>query len=249
LDHSRHIFVLTLSRHRIFGNLLVPFFAEQNPGEPFLRLVRRVKQFDLTDPDNHFTPVEIRTVKITERYSDERIIRKFCPDKPVGELQNILRNEETRKKLVSYIENTLSEVLELVKVSVVPLYQKREKYMNLYAEDLITLCFRDTGAVFNFHRMEQETRYFLSLRNGNEYFSLLHRNIEILVNEPCRIYFQNKIYYFDNISASKLLPFREKEFISIPKKMEDKYYGTFILNSIKSQEVRFRDLKSVNHLQ
>ena len=237
------IFVVALSKHRNFGNLLVPFFAEQRSGEPYLRLIRRVKQHDLNDSTNQFAPEESRIVKITERYSDERLIRKFCPDKPVSELQNVIRKEEIKQKLVAYIETALSEVLELLKVSSLPIYQKREKYMNLYAEDLITLCHQDTCTVFNFHRSAEETRYFLTLRNGQEHFSLLNKNVEILVNEPCRIYYQNCIYFFDHISASKLIPFREKEYISIPKKMEDRYFETFILNAIKSQEVHFQDLK------
>ena len=233
------IFVVALTKHRNFGNLLVPFFAEQQSGEPYLRLLRRVKHHDLNDSTIQFTPEESRIVKITERYSDEKLIRKFCPDKPVSELQNVIRKDETKQKLISYIEAALSEVLELLKFSLLPIYQKREKYMNLYAEDLITLCYQDTCTVFNFNRSEEETRYYLTLRNGKEHFSLLHKNVEILVNEPCRIYYQNSIYFFDHISASKLIPFREKEYISIPKKMEDRYFETFILNAIKSQEVHF----------
>ncbi len=237
--HSKLIFVVTLSKHRNFGQLLVPYFAEQIKDEPYLRLVRKARQHDLVDTSVKLTPTEARIVKVTERYSDEKLIRKFCPDKPASELQNIIRKEEVKLKVISYIEGALSEALGILKISDIPVYQKREKYTNLYTEDLITLLYADTGAVFNFHRSEEETRYFLTLRNGQEHFSLLNRNVEILVNEPCRIYYQNKIYFFDHISASKLLPFREKEYISIPRKMEDRYYASFILTAVKTQEVNF----------
>ena len=232
------IFVVTLSKHRNFGNLLVPYFAEQRFGEPFLRLLGRVKQHDLTENSAQFTSEEIKIIKLTERYSDEELTRKFAPDKPTSEFLLLIKKEDIRQKVISYIEASIAEVLDVLKSSCAPVYQKREKYTNLYSEDLIALCYQDTGAVFNFHRYEEETRYFLTLRNGEEHFTLLKKNVEILVNEPCRIYYQNRIYFFDNISASKLLPFREKEYISIPRKMEDRYYETFILNAIKSQEVR-----------
>ena len=232
------IFVVTLSKHRNFGNLLVPFFAEQIPGEPFLRLLRRIKQHDLTENPSQFTAEETKIVKHTERYSDEKLIRKFSPDKPSGEFLQFVKKDDMRQKVISYIESTLAELLDILKASAVPVYHKREKYTNIYTEDLISLCHEDTIAVFNFNRLEDETQYFLTLRNGNEHFSLLKKNVEILVNDPCRIYYQNRIYFFDNISASKLLPFREKEYISIPKKMEDKYFETFILNAVKTQEVR-----------
>ena len=151
---------------------------------------------------------------------------------------SFIGKEEVKQKVLSYIEGAIAEILELLKKEPLPLYQKREKYANLYDEDLISLCYQDTGAVFNFNRLEEGTRYFLTLRNGKDGFTLLNRNFELLVNEPCRIYYQNKIYFFDEISASKLLPFREKEYISVPRKMEDRYYETFILNAIKCHEVK-----------
>ena len=219
--------------------MLYPYFAEQIPGEPYLRLLRRVRQRDLIDPIVKLSADEIRIVKISERYSDEMLIRKFCLDKAVKELLILIGKEEVKQKVLTYIEGAVAEILELLKTNTLPVYQKREKYTNLYDEDLITLCYQNTCSVFNFDRLEDETRYFLTLRNGDDIISLLKRNIEILVNEPCRIYYQNKIYFFDQISAAKLLPFREKEYISIPKKMEDRYFETFILNAIKCHEVNF----------
>ncbi|MEI7828806.1 MAG: SNF2-related protein [Prolixibacteraceae bacterium] len=226
-----------MSKHRIFGQLLYAYFADQIPGEPYLRLLRRVRLRDLTDPLVNLTALESRIVKITERYSDENLVRKFCPDKPVKELLALIVKDEVKQKVLTYIESAVAEALDLLKKGDLPVFQKREKYANLYTEDLIAFCYQDTSAVFNFSRLEEETRYFLTLRHGDEHFSLLGRNVEILVNEPCIIYYQNKIYFFNEISASKLLPFREKEYISIPKKMEDRYYETFILNAIKCHEV------------
>ena len=234
-----HLFVVTLSKHRIFGQLLYPYFAEQIPGEPFLRLVRRVRQRDLGDPSLLLTADETRIVKISERYSDEMLIRKFAPDKPVNDLMMLVGKEEMRQKVLIHIEMALAEILEGLKICPIPLYQKREKYANLYEEDLISLFYQETRAVFHFSRTPDETRYSLTLRNGKEVIPLLKRNVEILVNDPCRIYYQNKIYFFDEISASKLLPFREKEFVAIPRKMEDRYYETFILNAIRCHEVNF----------
>lgn len=202
-----------------------------------MRLVRRVHLRDLTDPAVQLTADEARIVKLSERYSDESLVRKFCPGKPIKELQLMAGKEEARQKIVAHIEMAVAEILELLKAGSLLVYQKREKYTNLYEEDLITLCYEDTGVVFNFSRLADETRYFLTLHNGPEHISLLKRSVETLVNEPCRIYYQNKIYFFDGISASKLLPFREKEFISIPRKMEERYYETFVLNAIKCQDV------------
>jgi superfamily II DNA or RNA helicase len=219
--------------------LLYPYFAEQLPGEPFLRLLRRVRLRDVSDPTIQLTAEEIRAVQISERYSDEYLVRKFCPDKAISDLQVLVGKEEIRQKVLTYVELAVCDVLELLKSGKIPVYQKREKYTNLYEEDLITLSYRNTGTVFNFHKTESETRYHLTLREGKEHITLLKRNVEILVNEPCRVYYQHKIYFFDQISAAKLLPFKEKEYISIPAKMEDRYFETFILHAIQCHEVLY----------
>lgn len=237
MNHENQIFVVTLSKHRVFGQLIYPYLAEQKRGEPYMRLIRKLHLRDLNDPVLRLNEEQGRLVKIAGRYSDEMLAQKFGPGKPVGELQHLAGKEEIKQKMVVYIESILAEMLEFLKTSGLPVYQKREKYMNLYAEDLIELRFDDTHVVFNFDRLADETRYYLTLRNGSEHISLLKRNVEILVNEPCRIYYQNKIYFFDGISASKLVPFKEKEFISIPRKMEELYYETFVLNAIKCQDV------------
>ncbi len=220
-------------------------------GEPFMRLIRRVHLRDVTDADLKLTAEEARIVKISERYSDESLIRKFCPGKPVSELQTLAGKDQMRQKIVAHIESAVSEILGLLKAGALPLYQKREKYTNLYPEDLITLCYQDTGVVFNFSRLADETRYSLTLHNGIDIFSLLHKSVETLVNEPCRFYYQNKIYFFDELSASKLIPFREKEYISIPRKMEDRYYETFVLNAIKCHNVTVEgfEIKVTNPLK
>ena len=59
-------FFVTLSKHRIFGQLLYPYFAEQIPGEPYLRLLRRVKLRDVNDPAIHLSALESRLVKISK---------------------------------------------------------------------------------------------------------------------------------------------------------------------------------------
>ena len=99
---------------------------------------------------------------------------------------------------------------------------------------------------FNFHKLETETHYFLTIRHGTNQLSLLHRNIVLLVNEPCRMLYQNKLYFFDDISGSKLLPFFDKEYICIPQKIEEKYFGSFILNAVKSQEINYSGFEIVD---
>ena len=230
-------FIVTVSEHRLFGFLILPYLAKDGPESKYLSISQRLRVHDLTEGNFKFSAVQSQLIKLTEKYADENLAKKYNKKGTLNDFYKNVKAEEFNKKIVPFVEGIMAQCLDLLKTAGISVYFKRAKYNNLYEDDLIELCYEDTGAVFNFHRLEDETRYFLTIRKGEEQLSLLHRSIILLVNEPCRILYQNKIYFFDDISGSKLQPFYDKEYISIPAKVEEKYFGTFILNAIKNQEV------------
>ena len=239
-------FIVAVSEHRLFGFLILPYFAEEGIDGKYLSITKRVRVYDLAEGNFAFSPVQAQLVRLTEKYADENLAKKYNKKGTLNDFYKNIKSEEFNKKLVPYIEEIMVKCLDLLKTAGIPVYFKRAKYSNIYEDDLIELCYEDTRAVFNFHRLENETRYFLSIRNGNQQLSLLHRNIILLVNEPCRILYQNKLYFFEDISGSKLQPFFEKEYISIPRKVEEKYYGSFILNAVRSQEINYTGFEIID---
>ena len=230
-------FIVAVSEHRLFGFLIIPYLVQDELDGKYLSITKRLRVHDLTDSNSNFSAVQTQLVRLTEKYTDESLAKKYNKKGTLNDFYKNVKSEEFNKKLVPFIEELMVRCLDLLKTADIPVYFKRAKYANLYKEDLIELCYEDTSVVFNFHKLENETRYFLTLRHGLNQLSLLRRNVILLANEPCRLLYQNRLYFFNDISGSKLLPFFEKEFISIPKSVESKYYGSFILNAVKSQEI------------
>jgi len=239
-------FIVAITEHHSLGYLILPYLTEKTADKPYISVNRRLRIHDLSNEENHFSPLQVKLIKLTEKYSDEVLSKKFNKQGTLNDFYKNIKKEDFTRKIIPYIEDILLQSLELLKESNLPVYLKKARYINLYEEDRVELCHKDIDTVFNFHRLEEETHYFLTIRHGNQQLSLLHRNIILLVNEPCRILYQNKLYYFDDISASKLIPFFEKEYIVIPRKMEDKYYETFVLNSLKSQQVNYSGFEVVS---
>jgi len=235
-----------VSEHRLFGFLILPYLAEDGPEGKYLSISQRLRVHDLAEGNFRFSALQTQLIKLTEKYADENLAKKFNKKGTLNDFYKNVKAEDFNKKIVPFVEDIMARCLDILKTAGIPVYFKRAKYNNLYEDDLIELCYEDTGAVFNFHRIEDETRYFLTIRNGAEQLSLLHRSIILLVNEPCRILYQNKLYFFDDISGSKLQPFFDKEYISIPGTVEEKYYGTFILNAIKNQEVNYSGFEIID---
>lgn len=230
-------FVVAVSEHHSLGHLILPFLAVESDDKPYLSISQRLRAHDLVSGDIQFSSVESQIIKLTEKYSDENLAKKFNKKGTLNDFYKNIKSDEFTGKITPFIEDIMVRCLDLLKGSTIPIYYKKARYTNLYEEDLVELCYEDTETVFNFHRLENETHYFLTIRHGDKQLSLLHRNIILLVNDPCRVLYQNKLYFFDNISGSKLTPFFNKEYINIPRNMEDKYYSTFVFNSIKSQQI------------
>ncbi|MCX6237094.1 MAG: DEAD/DEAH box helicase [Bacteroidia bacterium] len=239
-------FIVAVSEHRLFGFLILPYLAEDGLDSKYLSISQRLRVHDLAGGNFNFSAVQTQLVKLTEKYADENLAKKYNKKGTLNDFYKNVKGDELNKKLVPFIEEIMVRCLNLLKTTEIPVYFKRAKYTNLYEEDLIEFCYNDTSAVFNFHKLEDETRYFLTIRHGTNQLSLLHRNIVLLVNEPCRILYQNKLYFFDDISWSKLMPFFDKEYISIPRTVEEKYFGSFILNAVKSQEVNYSGFEIID---
>ncbi len=239
-------FIITITEHHSLGFLVLPYLADRTDDKPYISVIRRLRIHDLTNEENRFSPLQVILIKLAEKYSDEALSKKFNKKGTLNDFYKNIKKEEFTRKIIPYIEETLIQSLELLKGSDLPIYFKKPRYINLYEEDRVELCYEDTETVFNFHRLEEETHYFLTIRHGDRQLPLLHKNVMLLVNEPCRILYQNKLYYFDDITGSKLIPFFEKEYIVIPRKVEDKYYETFVLNSLKCQQVDYSGFEVIN---
>ena len=239
-------FIVAVSEHRLFGFLIIPYLVQDELDGKYLSITKRVRTHDLNDTNFNYSAVESQLVRLTEKYTDESLAKKYNKKGTLNDFYKNVKSEEFNKKLVPFIEEIMVRCLDLLKNADIPVFFKRAKYANLYEEDLIELCYEDTSVVFNFHKLENETRYFLTLRHGQNQLSLLRRNIVVLVNEPCRLLYQNKLYFFEDISGSKLIPFFEKEFISIPPSVEEKYFGSFILNAVRSQEICYSGFEIID---
>ena len=241
-------FIITITEHHSFGHLILPYLAESSDDRPYISVSHRLRLHDLASEDYHFSPVQIKLIKLTEKYSDEALAKKFNKSGTLNDFYKNIKKDDFSKKIIPVIEEILLQCLDLLKGTSFPIYFKKARYINLYEEDRVELCYEDIDTVFNFQKLGEETHYFLSIRHGNKQLSLLHKNIILLVNEPCRILYQNRVYYFNDISGSKLLPFFEKEYIVIPKKVEDKYYESFVLNSLRSQQVNYSGFEVINRI-
>lgn len=238
-------FIIAITEHRFLGNIFAPYLIQKSG--PYYTVVSHVTGKNPSHPDYTFSPEEQELVKLANAYSDENLARKFSRQPNVAGFFEGLSAEYFRKHVSPFIEKNLYKIALILKKSNTRLLLKEVKYANLYDEDEITVCRTFAEAVFHFERNEDETRYFLQvLQDGNE-LGLLYKKTMTIAEDPCVLVYENRLLIFEDFNAKRLTPFFSKEYISVQKPMEEKYYSTFILNSIRENKVSIKGFSIIDN--
>ncbi|MCD6354118.1 MAG: DEAD/DEAH box helicase [Prolixibacteraceae bacterium] len=224
-------FIIVLTEHRFIGNVFQPFFIQKK--EKFYSVAGMVKPHDLTGTEYQFQPYEKELVQIIEKYSDERLTKRFSRAGSVSEFYSTLKTDYFEKHIAPFIEKCMFQVVEILKQSPVRLFKKEVKYSNLYDEDVLTVVPSLARPQYNFERTESQTRYRLKVFIEGEEIELQGGGVKIVTQNPCLIIFRNQLAAFKKLKAKKLQPFFTKEFVAVPNTIEEKYYSGFVLNTIR----------------
>jgi SNF2 family DNA or RNA helicase len=228
-------FVIVLTQHRLLGNIFLPYLIQKE--EKFYSTVKLVKPHDFRDSDYAFKTYEKELVELTDRYSDERLMKRFSRAANVTEFYARLETFRFQKHVMPHFEQYMWEVARILMLSPVRLLNKEAKYANLYDEDEIQISPFFARPVFYFERLDSETTYRLRIFLDDKEVPLLNRNISVITNSPAVIVHRNQLIVFEKFEGKRLTPFFSKEYISVPHSMEEKYYSGFLRKTIRDFEV------------
>ena len=230
-------FIIALTEHRAVGNILVPLLIEKE--RSYYTVIKVVKLRDFKSGEVQLTDTELELLKLIENYSDENLTKKFS--KKAANQPNFFQNMDTdlfQNYISPYIDKYIYRCVLILMKGNTRLYYKQAKYSNLYDEDQIHINKTFSESVFYFNRDETGTKYKLKISHEGKPVDLLRKTIRMVCTLPCCFVYLNELYIFKGLSGKKLVPFLTKDIVSIPRQAEDKYYQSFILNTIKESEVK-----------
>ncbi len=234
-------FIIVLKKHRIFGWIAKPYWVRKE-NENFFVIIESISALHPDKNMNEFSDIHQKLIKTADLYSEQEITKIFSKKKQSSRdfIYNI-KDETIIDNIRKYIEKRLVKLFDLVRESNIPLYQNAES-KNVYYEDRIEPQKGYAETVFNFEKNQENSKYFLSISDGKNEVSLFNKSGHILTNSPCTLLLENKLYFFkpepEGVDGKKLQPFFTKEFVSIPKSSEKKYFETFVLKSIEKYNVK-----------
>ncbi len=144
-----------------------------------------------------------------------------------------------------FVERKLSRIIEIIHSNEIPFYESESS--NLHPEEGIIIEDESPQARLKFTRTEDGTNYRLQAYHANKEIVLNRPGNKILVNDPCWYLAKNKLFRFpENISGKLLTPFQNKEFVTIPKHIEYRYFSTFIRKIANRCDIEAEGFQVIN---
>jgi len=224
--------ILAINDHRKFGTLISAYVINPSEGNTFYTSIEKANNINVKEIDE-FTNTKATIVKLISEYDDSYIANLFTRKKEEArDFIKKVNHEFIELRIKPHIERRLHQIIKLLPTAQLRIFYKDRSYATIYLADEIFHAGTNAKAVFNFNRNEEGIQYFLSIHHGGEVIILKNKKVQILTDSPCNLVLNQKLYTFHDVDSKKLLPFFEKQFISIPKQTELEYFEKFVLNTI-----------------
>lgn len=191
---------------------------------------------DLDENDNEL-------IRLIDNMQQEAIVKKFNTKniKPKDFLGKIFEEPVTNaahKEIQRQIEHKLevSRSKILAKLTGKKLFEMGNDGSPVWNE--ITIMPEKASVLFHFRRNEENTHYFPTLKYRGERLDWQYKGGYLICKEPAWLVVDNCLYSFEkDVDGKKLMPFLNKKFIVVPRKVEKSYYEKFVKQLVSSFDV------------
>lgn len=239
-QQNSEIFAIALQQHRYLGMIFIPYIIRliSNEGEIYT-IVESIHESNYKKWESIITSDGVDLLKNINEISDNAIHKQFSKGKiSVSDFyKSLADNEQVLQFVRAYIERRMIKCFDILCNIKVPVYLKEKNFNNLYEDHRLKLIEEQALPIFHFSITDTESRYRIDASCNGKSINLTTKESEVICNDPCLLRVKNNLYRFSGIDAKKLSPFFTKQYISIPKSAERKYFETFVLNNIRNQIV------------
>ncbi len=247
-ENKTSAFALILTRHRLWGSILVPYIIQKEAGRSYYRLSESLSPYAAEETLNDLDMEERELVSIINEYNDRNLYKVYSKEKSVKDFLAKITPALIESHVRPYVERRLLKCFTRAREENIPVYYQKTKSAAIHSEDLLVIEEANAQPVFRFTRDETQCTYNLSLESGGRLIDMKKSQIDILCMSPCLIREDQRILFVSDVDGSKLKPFVSKENIQIPKKAESKYFGSFVANAVNNFRVEGSGFEIIEYI-
>jgi len=237
-------FAILIQEHPKLGRLAYLYLLEDE-GKEYFEIIDRINHANLHQYKSELSPKLLKIVEETEEYSNVSLKKRFS-NKNISarDFVNQLENEYVKKFIRPVISRCIARIVSLALKEQLHVFFRLDQQVAIYQGNEIRIEPEPASIVFNFEKLDNETRYYQTIRHNGNNISLTNKNGAILTNDPCWLILNKKLYHFkEPVDGKKLQIFFSKEFMQVPARLEVNYFSTFIKSCIQKFPVSAEGFK------
>ncbi len=232
--------VYSLFEHEVLGYLFESFVIQLNDKGNLTFTHQNISAKNATEFSKELDETDYELIKLMDSMQQDAVIKHFSEKriKPAVFFDKIFNKEKGDKTL----QHEINVYLEKRRAKILHLLQGKNLYeMSRDGEPAgtkIEVLEKEATILFHFRRNEENTHYFPTIKYEDEKIDFQYQGAYVVCANPGWMVVNNKLYHFEGaVDGKKLIPFLNKKFILIPKKVEETYYRKFVAPLVASFDV------------
>lgn len=232
--------IYSLFQHEYLGYLFESFVVQKDAKGNLTFQHQNISAANANDFSSGLDEKDYELITIMDSMQQDIVVKKFHK-KAIKTSDFFLKvydkekgNKLLQKEIDNYLERRRAKVLELI---------GGKKFYEMGNDGEPTWRKLDiqnekATVLFHFRRNEENTHYFPTIKCNGDKINFQHKGAYIICNEPAWMVLDGKLYSFKKeVDGKKLMPFLNKNFIAIPKNVEETYFNKFVAPLIASFDV------------
>lgn len=235
--------VYALFQHEYLGILFESFAVQLDERGRYSLAYQNISSKNASEFASGLDETDYELIKLMDHMQQEAVVKKFNSKnlKPKDFLAKIYSdqtasaaNKEVLRQIEARLELNRAKILSKIKGK--QLFEMGNDGNPIWKE--IHIMPEKASVLFHFRRNEENTHYFPTIKYRGEKLEWQYRGAYLICKEPAWLVVDNNLYSFEkDVDGKKLMPFLQKKFIVIPRKIEKAYYEKFVTQLVASFDV------------
>ncbi|MDH5475830.1 MAG: SNF2-related protein, partial [Cyclobacteriaceae bacterium] len=238
--HQPFQIIYSLFQHEYLGYLFESFVVHKDEKGNLTFRHQNISSANANDFASGLDKNDYKLITIMDSMQQDVVVKKFHK-KQIKTLDFFLKVYD-KEKGNTLLQKEIDKYLERRRVNVLDLIKGKELYeMGSDGEPTwkkINVQNEKATVLFHFRRNEENTHYFPTIKHNGEKIDFQYKGAYIICNDPAWMVLNENLYSFKKeVDGKKLKPFLNKNFIAIPKNVEETYFNKFVAPLIASFDV------------
>jgi SNF2 family DNA or RNA helicase len=233
--------IYSLFQHEYLGYLFESFVVQLDDYGRLTLQNQNISSQNAHEFSSGLDSIDFELIKIMDSMQQTAVVRFFSnkPVKPGSFFPKIYQNKEANKILIDEIES----YLEKRRAKILPLLKNNKQLFEMGSDGEptwkpIEIMPMEASVLFHFRRNEENTHYFPTISYNREKLNFQYNGSFIICKNPAWLIAEGKLYNFEKkVDGNKLLPFLNKKFIIVPRKVEETYFRKFVAPLVAAFDV------------